>query len=125
MFCNQGGVDKTVHWKATGRSLGPPRSFPAVSNIHLLLLKVPLENSFTVLTYDFSVGVGGPGGGFGGPGGGFRTGRSSGRPLLLPVLKKNTARTTKNTTKTTKTTRTTKDRLVQNIVETIIYCVLG
>ena len=30
----------------------------------------------------------GPGGGFGGPGGGFRTGRSSGRPLLIPVLKK-------------------------------------
>ena len=33
-------------------------------------------------------GSGGPGGGFGGPGGGFRTGRSSGKPLLLPVLKK-------------------------------------
>ena len=33
-------------------------------------------------------GFGGPGGGFGGPGGGFRTGRSSGKPLLLPVLKK-------------------------------------
>ena len=31
---------------------------------------------------------GGPGGGFGGPGGGFRTGKSSGKPLLLPVLKK-------------------------------------
>ena len=30
----------------------------------------------------------GPGGGFGGPGGGFRTGKSSGKPLLLPVLKK-------------------------------------
>ena len=29
-----------------------------------------------------------PSGGFGGPGGGFRTGRSSGKPLLLPVLKK-------------------------------------
>ena len=29
-----------------------------------------------------------PGCGFGGPGGGFRTGRSSGKPLLLPVLKK-------------------------------------
>ena len=34
------------------------------------------------------VGLGGPGGGFSGPGGGFRTGRSSGKPLLLPVLKK-------------------------------------
>ena len=34
------------------------------------------------------LGFGGPGGGFGGPGGGFRTGRSSGKPLLLPVLKK-------------------------------------
>ena len=45
-----------------------------------LLLKF-LKNSFTVLTYDFSVG-------FGDPGGGFRTGRSSGKPLLLPVLKK-------------------------------------
>ena len=33
-------------------------------------------------------GVGGPGGGLGGPGGGFRTGKSSGKPLLLPVLKK-------------------------------------
>ena len=33
-------------------------------------------------------GFGGPGGGFGGPGGGFRTGKSSGKPLLLPVLKK-------------------------------------
>ena len=33
-------------------------------------------------------GFGGPGAGFGGPGGGFRTGRSSGKPLLLPVLKK-------------------------------------
>ena len=32
-------------------------------------------------------GFGGPGGGFGGPGGGFRTGRSSGKPLLLPALK--------------------------------------
>ena len=32
--------------------------------------------------------VGGPDGGFGGPGGGFRTGRSSGKPLLLQVLKK-------------------------------------
>ena len=30
----------------------------------------------------------GPGSGLGGPGGGFRTGRSSGKPLLLPVLKK-------------------------------------
>ena len=32
-----------------------------------------------------------PGGsfrGFGGPGGGFRTGKSSGKPLLLPALKK-------------------------------------
>ena len=28
-----------------------------------------------------------PGGGFGDPGGGFRTGRSSGKPLLLPILK--------------------------------------
>ena len=36
----------------------------------------------------FLLGFGGPGGGFGGPGGGFRTGRSSGKPLLLPVLKK-------------------------------------
>ena len=27
-------------------------------------------------------------GGFGGTGGGFRTGRHSGKPLLLPVLKK-------------------------------------
>ena len=35
-----------------------------------------------------SGGFGGPGGGFGGPGGGFRTGKSSGKPLLLPVLKK-------------------------------------
>ena len=34
------------------------------------------------------VGLGGPGGGFGAPGGGFRTGKSSGKPLLLPVLKK-------------------------------------
>ena len=33
-------------------------------------------------------GFGAPGGGFGGPGGGFRTGKSSGKPLLLPVLKK-------------------------------------
>ena len=33
-------------------------------------------------------GFDGPGGGFGGPGGGSRTGRCSGRPLLLPVLKK-------------------------------------
>ena len=33
-------------------------------------------------------GFGGPGGGLGGPGGGFCTGRSSGKPLLLPVLKK-------------------------------------
>ena len=33
-------------------------------------------------------GFGGPGVGFCGPGGGFRTGRSSGKPLLLPVLKK-------------------------------------
>ena len=33
-------------------------------------------------------GFGGPGGGFGGPGGGFRTGKSSGKPLLIPVLKK-------------------------------------
>ena len=33
-------------------------------------------------------GFGGPGSGFGGPGGGFNTGRSSGKPLLLPVLKK-------------------------------------
>ena len=33
-------------------------------------------------------GFGGPGGGFSGPGGGFfSTGRSSGLPLLLPVLK--------------------------------------
>ena len=54
--------------------------------------------------------VGGPGGGFGGPGGGWggpgavlRTGKGSGKPLLLPVLK-NTARTTKTTTRTTKTT---------------------
>ena len=29
----------------------------------------------------------GPGGGFGRPGGGFRTGRSSGKPLLIPMLK--------------------------------------
>ena len=29
-----------------------------------------------------------PGGDFGGPGGGFRTGRSSGKPLLIPMLKK-------------------------------------
>ena len=34
----------------------------------------------------------------------FRTGRSGGKPLLLPVLKKTTARTTKTTTRTTKTT---------------------
>ena len=34
------------------------------------------------------VGLGGPGGGFGAPGGGFRTGRSGGKPPLLPVLKK-------------------------------------
>ena len=33
-------------------------------------------------------GFGGPGSGLGGPGGGFNTGRSSGKPLLLPVLKK-------------------------------------
>ena len=33
-------------------------------------------------------GFGGPGGGFGGSGGGFRTGRSGGKPPLLPVLKK-------------------------------------
>ena len=33
-------------------------------------------------------GFGGPGGGFDAPGGGFRTGTSSGKPLLLPVLKK-------------------------------------
>ena len=33
-------------------------------------------------------GFGGPGGGFGGPGGVFfSTGRSSGLPLLLPMLK--------------------------------------
>ena len=32
-------------------------------------------------------GSGGPGVGLGGPGGGFRTGRGSGKPLLLPVLK--------------------------------------
>ena len=31
---------------------------------------------------------GGPGGGCGVPGGGFRTGRSSGKPLLIPKLKK-------------------------------------
>ena len=29
----------------------------------------------------------GPGGGLGAPGGGFRTGKSRGKPLLLPVLK--------------------------------------
>ena len=29
-----------------------------------------------------------PGSGFGGPGGGLRTGKSSGKTLLLPVLKK-------------------------------------
>ena len=34
------------------------------------------------------VGLGGPGGGFGAPGGGFSDSRSSGKPLLLPVLKK-------------------------------------
>ena len=35
----------------------------------------------------FVVGLGGPGGGVGAPGGGFRTGRSGGKPPLLPVLK--------------------------------------
>ena len=34
------------------------------------------------------VGLGGPGGGFGGPGDGFRTGRSGGKPLVLPLLKR-------------------------------------
>ena len=33
-------------------------------------------------------GPGGPGHGFGGPGGGFNNHRSSGKPLLLLVLKK-------------------------------------
>ena len=32
-------------------------------------------------------GFSNPSGGLGGPGGGFRTGSSSGKPLLLPVLK--------------------------------------
>ena len=36
-----------------------------------------------------------PGGGFGGPGGGLRTGRSSGKPLLIPMLKKTPAGTPK------------------------------
>ena len=34
------------------------------------------------------VSFGGPDNGFGGPGGDFRTGKSGGKPLLLPVLKK-------------------------------------
>ena len=43
-----------------------------VGPTNLQLLKgPPRKNSFTVLTYDFSVGFGGLGGGFGGPGGGF------------------------------------------------------
>ena len=40
-------------------------------------------------------GSGGPGVGFGGPGGGFRTGRSGGKPLLMPTLKNPTPRATK------------------------------
>ena len=66
------------------------------------------------------VGLGGPGGGLGGPGGGFRTGKSSGKPLLLPVLKKpppGPPKTPPGPPKPTKTIRTTKQQLNKNTVE--------
>ena len=56
-------------------SYDPKREFTVSSFLIVLISNCP------------SGGFGGPGGGFGGPGGGFRTGRSSGKPLLLPVLK--------------------------------------
>ena len=57
-------------------SYDPKREFTVSSFLIVLISNCP------------SGGFGGPGGGLGGPGGGFRTGRSSGKPLLLPVLKK-------------------------------------
>ena len=44
------------------------------------------SSSVSLFILSGSGGFGGPGGGFGGPGGGFRTGRSSGKPLVLPVV---------------------------------------
>ena len=56
----------------------------------MVLLCFPTVGSFLIVLISNCPGggFGGPGGGFGGPGDGFRNGRSSGKPLLLPVLKK-------------------------------------
>ena len=48
------------------------------------------QSSFLILLISNcpSGGFGGPGGGFGAPGGGFSDNRSSGKPLLLLLLRK-------------------------------------
>ena len=57
-------------------------------NLKDLTLRTSLNNhSGTNKKNYLGGGSGGPGVGLGGPGGGFRTGKSSGKPLLLPVLK--------------------------------------
>ena len=65
---------------------------------------------------------GGPGGGFGGPGGGFRTGKSSGKPLLLPILKKPPPGPPKPPPGPPKPPEPLRiNRLVQNAVENGLY----
>ena len=55
------------------------------------------KREFTVSSFLIVLISNCPSGGFGGPGGGLRTGKSSGKPLLLPVLKNTTPRATKTT----------------------------